>query len=218
MKHIIRNIAFFIFKMINFLIDYGTVLKFRRFIGRFYSLWLRFYFKECSTSYFCRPVYIEGGKYIIIGDGFNSGPRFRLEAFDFADGEVFTPEIIIGENVSISWNCHIGAINKIIIKDNVLIGSNVLITDHSHGTSSKEDLHLPPAKRKLYSKGPVIIEENVWIGENASILPGVTIGRNSIIGANSVVTKDIPPDTVAVGNPIRIVKQYSSILLSNQEG
>ena len=64
----------------------------------------------------------------------------------------------------------------------------------------------PPRSRTIYSKGPVIIGENVWIGENVCILPGVTIGKGTVIGAGAVVTKDIPPFSVAGGNPARIIK------------
>ena len=95
------------------------------------------------------------------------------------------------------------------IDSNVLIGSRVLITDHSHGNNEIADLLLPPSQRVLYSKGPVIIEENVWIGDGAAVLPNVTIGKNSIIGANTVITKDVPPNCIVVGNPARIVKTFS---------
>ena len=63
-----------------------------------------------------------------------------------------------------------------------------------------------PSLRKLYSKGPVIIEDNVWIGEGVAILPNVIIGENSIIGANAVVTKDIPRNSVVGGNPAKIIR------------
>lgn len=67
-------------------------------------------------------------------------------------------------------------------------------------------MKIPPAKRLIYSKGEIIIEDNVWIGDKATILAGVKIGEGSVIGANTVVTKDIPPYSVAVGNPVRIIK------------
>ncbi|ELQ2337068.1 hypothetical protein QTG67_003159 [Vibrio vulnificus] len=98
----------------------------------------------------------------------------------------------MGSNVSINYNCHIACINHIKIGDNVLIASRVYISDHSHGKADYSDIYVPPSKRKIVSKGPVIIEDDVWIGEAVSVLPGVTIGRGAIIGANSVVAKDIP--------------------------
>ena len=78
--------------------------------------------------------------------------------------------------------------------------------DHDHGKIEVTDLGLPPNKRKLYSKGPVIIGDNVWIGEGVCILSNITIGQNSIIAAGSVVTKSIPSNSVAAGNPARVLK------------
>lgn len=150
------------------------------------------------------PVYAKGYKYITIGRNFSAGPGFRIECWDRYMNFSYNPSIVIGNNVSFNYNCHIGAINRISIGDNVLVGSNVLITDHGHGSS--EDIDIPPSKRPLYSKGPIVIEENVWIGECVAILPGVTVGRNSIIGANAVVTKDIPPYSIVGGNPAKVIK------------
>lgn len=144
---------------------------------------------------------------ISIGNWFCSCRRLRIEAFDhvkeYSDTKV---KIEIGDGVSINWDVHIGAINKVKIGNGVLIGSRVLITDHQHGEITGEALSLPPEQRKLWSKGPVIIGDNVWIGESVSIMPGVTIGKNSIIGANSVVTKDIPANCVAAGIPAKVIK------------
>ena len=86
------------------------------------------------------------------------------------------------------------------------MGARTYITDHTHGTVELEDLKLPPRHRKLYSKGPVIIGKYVSIGEGSAIMPGVTIGDHVVIGANSVVTKDIPPYSVACGNPARVIR------------
>lgn len=86
------------------------------------------------------------------------------------------------------------------------MASRIYISDHSHGNVSIEDLEHVPAMRPLYSKGPVIIEDNVWIGEGVCILPGVTIGENCIIGANSVVNKSFPKNSVIAGIPARLIK------------
>lgn len=152
------------------------------------------------------PLYITGAKYIRIGTSFTCRKRTRLEAINLESNDTEVPLIIIGNNVSINWDCHIGAINKIIIEDNVLIGSKVLIIDHQHGEINAQSIQLPPAQRNLWSKGPIIIKKNVWIGEGACIMPNVIIGNNSIIGANSVVTKNVPADCVVAGNPAKIIK------------
>jgi acetyltransferase-like isoleucine patch superfamily enzyme len=88
----------------------------------------------------------------------------------------------------------------------VLIASKVYISDHFHGNVTAEELDIAPVKRKLFSKGPVIIGDNVWIGEGVVIMPGVEIGNSCIIGANAVVTKSFPKDSVIGGNPARLIK------------
>lgn len=163
--------------------------------------------KTCGKKFSCKgPFYGRGLQYVSVGSNVSFARSTRIETYDSFEGKRHRPEIVIGNNVSLSPYCHIGAINKIVIGNNVLVGGSVLITDHSHGRITPEDLAIPPYKRKLYSKGPVIIEENVWIGEHAAIMPGVTIGKGAVIGANSVVTHDVPAYAVVGGNPGKIIK------------
>ena len=115
-------------------------------------------------------------------------------------------KLIIGNNCNIGEYAHITACRKILIGNNVLTGRWITITDNSHGDVSYEQLNLPPMEREIVSKGPVIIEDNVWLGDKVTVLPGVHIGRSSVIGANAVVTKDVPPFSIVVGNPGRIIK------------
>jgi acetyltransferase-like isoleucine patch superfamily enzyme len=177
-------------------------------LNQIYSEWLSNTFKSINNNFYIkRPIYIIGGKYISIGKNFVAEQRLRLDAYDKFLSQNFDPNIQIGDNVSIEKDCHIACIVSIIIEDNVLIGSKVYISDHSHGSN---DISLRPALRNLYSKGPVLIEKNVWIGEGVVVLPGVTIGMNSIIGANSVVTKSIPQNSVAVGNPAKVIRFNNS--------
>jgi len=143
---------------------------------------------------------------ISIGNQFVARKNMKIRAFKEFGNFSFDPEIIIGNNVSIETDCHIGCINKVIIGNNVLIASGVYINDHFHGLPDYSDIDIPPLSRKLFSKGPIIIHDNVWIGERAVILPGVIIGRNSIIGANAVVTKNIPEYCIAVGVPAEVIK------------
>jgi len=145
-------------------------------------------------------------QYIHIGNNFSTLERFRIEAIDKFNGQVFMPKIIIGNNVTFNTDVHIGCIDQIEIGDNVLGASRIFITDHSHGATDTASLALPPNKRLLVSKGPVIIKKNVWIGEGVVILSGVTIGENCIIGANAVVTKSFPANTIIAGNPAVVIK------------
>lgn len=147
-----------------------------------------------------------GGERISIGDNFSSFSGFRIEAFTRHNGVQFNPKIEIGNNVSINFDCHIGCINRIVIGNGVLIASKVFITDHSHGDTTKDDILISPSERKVHSKGEVIIEDNVWIGEGVAILPNVRIGENSIIGANTVVTKSFPRNSVIGGIPGKLIK------------
>jgi acetyltransferase-like isoleucine patch superfamily enzyme len=152
------------------------------------------------------PFNIMGEQYISIGANFISRKNLKLRAFDEFNGVQFSPNIEIGDNVQIEHDCHIGCINHITIGKNVLIASGVYISDHMHGNPDYSDIKLPPISRTLSSKGPVIIGDNVWIGERAVILPNVTIGESSIVAANAVVTRNIPSFTIVAGVPAKIIK------------
>ena len=170
--------------------------------NKFYQLNFKFLGEASNVS---GKFIVLNPKYISIGKNFSSLYNLRIEAWDYYDGERFHPEVIIGDNVGLNTDCHIGCINQIIIGNNVLIASRVYISDHSHGNTTKESIRLPPVKRPLVSKGPVVVEDNVWIGEGVCILPGVRIGRNSIIGANAVVTKDVPSNSVVGRIPAKVL-------------
>ena len=171
---------------------------------------LRAQFKFCGNGLkIGRTFSIVNPRYVEIGKYFKFKDRFRLEAIDQYGIQQFSPSIIIGNNVSFNTDIHIGCINKITIGDNCLFGSRILITDHNHGDTSKENLKVVPEKRLLISKGPVKIGINVWVGEGVAILSGVSIGDNSIVSANSVVTKDVPPNSVVAGVPARMIKNMN---------
>ena len=174
----------------------------------FYKIKGWFIFKNARLIRF--PFRVRGKQYIKIGKGFTTGFNCRIDALNINNlKEKYLLEI--GENVEINDDVHIGATEKIIIGDNVLIASKVYISDHNHGSYKGEEQDSPmsiPKKRKIYSS-PIKIEKNVWIGEFVSILQGVTIGEGAIMGTMSVVTKDIPPYTIAVGSPAKPIKRYN---------
>lgn len=153
------------------------------------------------------PLYLIGGKYVHVGKNLSSLPGLRIECFQISEK---APELIIGDDVTLNAHVHIGVINRVTIGNRVLMGSHILITDHSHGRTDHDSLETPPNRRPLYSKGPVTIEDDVWIAENVVIMPGVTIGHNSIIGANAVVTHDVPPFAKVAGNPAHPISTNSA--------
>ncbi len=122
--------------------------------------------------------------------------------------------IFIGDKVIVNMNCTFVDNNRIDIGSNVLIASNVQIYTATHSTKVDERMvqDCPDGQEicRTYAL-PVRIEDGAWIGGGTVILPGVTIGRNSVVGAGSVVTRSIPANCVAVGNPCRVIKQIDNI-------
>jgi lipopolysaccharide O-acetyltransferase len=155
--------------------------------------------------------YLRGLDYISIGKNFQASEGLWLEAIAINGGHEHSPCIMIGDNVSISRWSHIAATNRVEIGEGVLIGSKVLITDHSHGQYSGTQTSplIPPILRPIASDRQVIIGRNVWLGDGVVVNPGSNIGEGSVIGANAVVTGIIQPFTLAVGIPARPLKRYS---------
>ena len=121
-------------------------------------------------------------------------------------GIKYNPKISIGDGTWIGIRNSFAAIHGITIGKNVLFAGYVHITDHSHGY---EDIEIPISKQPLVSKGPVVIEDDCWLGFNCEILSGVHIGRHSIVAAHSVVTKNVPAFSIVAGNPAKVIKQFN---------
>lgn len=172
-----------------------------------YLMWVRRNFKKIGKVYFQTPAYLHGMQYIEIGNGTTIGRRAMICANKILDNEK-KPEITIGDNCNIGDDCNFQCCNSIRLENGVLLGRKVMVNDTSHGGFIREQLDIQPNLRPLCSKGPIVIEENVWIGEMVCILGNVHIGRGSVIGAGSVVTKDIPPYSLAVGCPAKIIKSF----------
>lgn len=164
-------------------------------------------FHKCANSVcFLGIDSIIGAEYIEIGSFTGFGRHLYLTAWEEHCKKKNDVLISIGNNCNFGAFNHITATNQIIIGDNCLTGKWVTISDNNHGTSSYEDLQIPPLKREVVSKGPVIIGNNVWIGDKATILGGVVIGDGAVIAANAVVTKDVPAYCVVGGNPAKVLK------------
>jgi len=155
------------------------------------------------------PWHVIGGRYISIGHDFWAGPGVRIEAWDRYGSTKYSPRIVIGNNVSLNNGVHIGAIDRVELGNNVIVGAHALFTDHSHGDMGPSMLETPARDCPLFSRGPVIVESDAWIGEGACILSGVRIGRGAVIGANAVVVRDVAPGEIVVGVPARRIRHLS---------
>lgn len=155
------------------------------------------------------PVDIRGRKYIKISKGFTTGRHCRIEAYpENSRSKVLS----IGENVQINDFVHITAVNRVSIGNNVLMASKIYISDSSHGSYSGDekdsDPRTKPSERPLFTKD-INIEDNVWLGEFVSVLQGVTIGKGTVVGSNSVVSRNLPSYVIAVGSPAKPIKKYN---------
>ena len=121
------------------------------------------------------------------------------------DIQKFNPRIVIGNRVTSTGLLTIAAMQEVTIEDDVMFALNVLVSDGMHGF---ENANEPYKYQKMWKIAPVLIKQGCWIGQNVVIMPGVTVGELSIIGANSVVTKNIPDRSIAIGTPARVIKTW----------
>lgn len=210
LKGLLNKLISFIYLLLPRSHRTSNCSKWITFKDTFYNKWIGYKFSNQNLC-FRKPVnFLLGTQYFSIGDKTCFGRFCVLTAWDLYEGDIFIPEVKIGRNCSFGDYIHLSCINKIIIGNNVLTGRWVTITDNSHGSTDLETLKEIPLKRKLYSKGPVIIGDKVWIGDKATILPGIKIGEGAIIAANSVVTKDVPSYSVVGGNPAKVIKKINN--------
>ena len=158
----------------------------------------------------CRII---GGRHISFGKDIFAERNLWLEAVTSYQSQRFHPEIAIGDRVSFSDGVHISSIASIVIGSHSLFGSKIYVSDHNHGIYKGETQSSPeeaPAHRLLGGGGPVVIGENVWIGDNSVIIGPATIGRGAIVGANSVVRGVVSPNTIVAGAPAKPIKIFNS--------
>ncbi len=130
-----------------------------------------------------------------------TGANIVIEPPFFCD---YGANITLGDNVFFNFNCVILDVAPVVIGSNVLFGPNVQIYTATHPLDAAE------RRSGLEAARPIQIGADVWIGGSVVINPGVTIGDRSVIGAGSVVTRDVPPDVFAAGNPCRVIRQLES--------
>ena len=170
------------------------------------SEWIAAKMVECGHGvHFSKIGMLHSPEYIHVGHQTGFGKDLFLTAWK-RGGKISTPYLKIGSHCNIGAYNHITCANKLVIGNCCLTGKWVTITDNSHGGTDVDSLRTAPDKRPITSKGPVIIGDNVWIGDKATILPGVTIGDGAEIAANAVVTKDVPAYSVVAGNPAKVIR------------
>lgn len=209
MNNLLISLLSTVTKIVSHFYTYNMSQRLSHYRDVIYTMWLRNFVGSfgagSSFHYPCR-FWGGGSNNIYIGNNTTIQSHCILGCWIKYADEKYTSTITIGNNCNIGEHTHITSINKITIGDGLLTGRYVYIGDNSHGGLSKDEANIPPIRRKLVSKGEVVIGNNVWIGDKTTILAGVIIGNNVIVGANSVVTKDIPSNTMVAGVPARIIK------------
>ncbi len=155
--------------------------------------------RRCNLA---RPLQVNNPRAVAIGSHVTILEGYVLA--DLAVGRGTYPKITIGDGTTIMYRFQCNAAERVTIGRYVLIAGNVFIGDSDHIV---EPGGMPVTRSEQLVTRPVRIEDNCWIGQNAVILKGVTVGRDSIVGANSVVTRDVPPGSVVAGNPARVIKR-----------
>ncbi len=208
----IKRVLAVVIKLTSRIYTYNMTRRLSHYRDVIYTMWLRNFvgsFGESSSFHYPCRFWGGGSKNIHIGNNTTIQAHCILGCWVKYAGETYSSTITIGNDCNIGEHTHITSINKITIGDGLLTGRYVYIGDNSHGGLSIDEASIHPISRKLVSKGEVIIGNNVWIGDKATILAGVTIGDNVIVGANSVVTNDIPSNTMVAGAPARIIKSLN---------
>lgn len=149
---------------------------------------------------------IEADTNLFIGGNSVIGPGSELLVYRSHFSTPLNAELHIGSHVRITARCRITCAGRITIGNDALFAPDVFITDHNHGMNPEAEGGYSPQKLIIQN---VAIGDGAWLGQRVCVLPGVTVGAHSIIGANSVVTHDIPPYSIAVGAPARVIKTWN---------
>ncbi len=148
-----------------------------------------------SNVYISNPEFVDIGNYVHI----------QTDVWIDIINKKSNPLLIIGDYSDLGKRTFISVASKVVIGRKVLIAPNVHITDHNH---QYQNPNIPVINQGITAPLPVEIGDGTWIGINAVILPGIKIGKNCVIGANSVVTNSVPNFCVAAGNPAKVIKRY----------
>lgn len=152
-----------------------------------------------SNSLIRKPLMVNGKKYIQVGNNVTIRSGARIECISEWNGVKYKPQLVIGDNVTVEENLHIACAEKVIIRHDVTISFDVMIMDNEHTFKKNTKIFDTPLKTS-----PVIIGEYTFIGAGVKILKGVKIGRNCVIGAGAVVTRDVFDGSIVTGIPARV--------------
>lgn len=151
------------------------------------------------------PVRLSGERRIAIGDDVFIGADSWLQVID--PTTTGHPAIRIGHGTSIAGHCVLSAVRSLTIGRRVLIARAVYVADHAHAF---RDVSRAILDQELETVAPVEICDGAWLGQNVVICPGVRVGRGAVVGANAVVTRDVPDFSVAVGAPARVAYGFAT--------
>jgi serine acetyltransferase len=160
------------------------------------------------------PDLIHFGRDVKIGPNsvIKATTRFPGKWLEHPEGEhvsqEFSPEISIGDRVTATSALQLVAFERITIEDDVMFAGNIYVSDGQHGRSEGDR---PYKFQGIEGVAPIKIGRGSWIGQNVVVLPGATIGEHCVIGANSLVSGYIPPGSMAVGTPARVVRQWDAL-------
>jgi acetyltransferase-like isoleucine patch superfamily enzyme len=163
-----------------------------------------------NRSVLTLPIRIAGENRIEIGDRVFLGGGCWLQTLPDNDNQAVA--ISIGSGTSVAGACVISAVRNVRLEEDVLLARNVYISDHIHRYDQTDRPILSQGVDKVQ---PVLVKRGSWLGQNVVVCPGVTIGAGCVIGANSVVNRDIPDFSLAVGSPARVVRQIGSAVMKN---
>jgi acetyltransferase-like isoleucine patch superfamily enzyme len=150
-----------------------------------------------SHSRLSMPIQLVGAERITIGPHVYFGPGCWLLTHEPGG------RLSIGEGTSIAGQCVLSAAVSVEIGRKVLFARNVYIADHRHGFG---DPHEAILDQPIEDLRPVVVQDGAWLAQNVVLLPGVTVGRGAVVGANSVIREDVPPRAVVAGSPGRVVR------------
>ena len=174
---------------------------------RLFTLLIAGQFKEIGRGARISPPFRSCGlRNISLGEGVIIHRDCWIHTIPASEAEETSTKLLIGSHAGIGMGASISAARKIVLGEHVVLARNVYISDHAHAFASVE---VPIGQQGINNIAPVLVGRETWLGQNVVVLPGVTIGKHCVIGANSVVNSSIPDFSVAVGAPARVVKQYN---------